>query len=166
MVLGPGRSADLTIAREEQEHLIRMHETKVSPNGGVHGPTRTLWPPAWLSRICDLPPMPSVVDDQLSLSETVDGVESAGLRGDCAGRPVSDAPMAKQNCPDVPSMASSGSDGRLYSMITEPAQLPAVVAAVGRAERIGLDLQTTGPNPRTDRVRALTLAISDSAGNV
>jgi DNA polymerase-1 len=71
--------------------------------------------------------------------------------------------MAEQNCPDVLSMASSVSEGRLYSTITEPAQLPAVVAAVGRAKRIGLDLQTTGPNPRTDRVRLLTLAVDDPA---
>jgi DNA polymerase-1 len=53
-----------------------------------------------------------------------------------------------------------------YVLVNHPDQFPAVVAAVGRAKRIGLDLQTTGLNPRTDRVRLLTLAVDDPACNV
>jgi DNA polymerase-1 len=49
-----------------------------------------------------------------------------------------------------------------FAYITDPSDLPAVVGAVGSATLIGLDTETTGLNPRTDRVRLLQLAIDGS----
>jgi DNA polymerase-1 len=46
-----------------------------------------------------------------------------------------------------------------YLLVTDPAELPTVVAAIDNSTLIGLDLETTGLNPRTDRVRLLSLAV-------
>jgi DNA polymerase-1 len=46
-----------------------------------------------------------------------------------------------------------------YRYVTAAGDLDAVVAALGDAEEVGLDTETTGLNPRTDRVRLLQLAV-------
>jgi DNA polymerase-1 len=48
-------------------------------------------------------------------------------------------------------------------LITDPAALPALAEAVRAAGVVGLDCETTGLNPRTDRVRLLTLAVGGRA---
>jgi DNA polymerase I-like protein with 3'-5' exonuclease and polymerase domains len=50
--------------------------------------------------------------------------------------------------------------------ITDPAQLPAVASAVGDSTLVGLDIETTGLNPRTDRARLLTLACDTVDGGI
>src|SRR5262249_7592040 len=43
-------------------------------------------------------------------------------------------------------------------VIPNPALLPTVLQAVDESDFVGLDLETTGLNPRTDRARLLSLA--------
>jgi DNA polymerase-1 len=45
-----------------------------------------------------------------------------------------------------------------YTLIANPADLAMVVTAVGESALVGLDTETTGLDPRTDRVRLLSLA--------
>jgi DNA polymerase-1 len=45
-----------------------------------------------------------------------------------------------------------------HVLVTDPADLPMVISAVGESGPIGLDTETTGLDPRTDRVRLLSLA--------
>jgi DNA polymerase-1 len=45
-----------------------------------------------------------------------------------------------------------------WQMVRRQADLPAVAQAIDESVRIGLDTETTGLNPRTDRARLLTLA--------
>jgi DNA polymerase-1 len=46
-----------------------------------------------------------------------------------------------------------------YRHVTSASDLDAVVAALGDAEEVGVDCETTGLSPRTDRVRLLQLAV-------
>jgi DNA polymerase-1 len=48
-------------------------------------------------------------------------------------------------------------------LITDPAALPALAEAVRAAGVVGLDCETTGLDPRTDRLRLLTLAVGGTA---
>jgi hypothetical protein len=48
--------------------------------------------------------------------------------------------------------------GATYLLVTDRAGLDVVATAIDGTERLGLDLETTGLNPRTDRVRLLSLA--------
>jgi DNA polymerase-1 len=45
-----------------------------------------------------------------------------------------------------------------YRLVRDPAELPAVAAALDNTVRVGLDTETTGLDPRSDRVRLLQLA--------
>src|SRR5262249_36835074 len=45
-----------------------------------------------------------------------------------------------------------------YVLVTDPALLPMVASAVEQTALVGLDIETSGLNPRTDRVRLLSLA--------
>jgi len=45
-----------------------------------------------------------------------------------------------------------------YQFITDPANLPALFPALEESDRVGIDLETTGLNPRTDQIRLLSLA--------
>jgi DNA polymerase-1 len=51
-----------------------------------------------------------------------------------------------------------------YRYVTSAGDLDAVVAALGDAEEVGLDTETTGLNPRTDRVRLLQLGVPTIEG--
>jgi DNA polymerase-1 len=46
----------------------------------------------------------------------------------------------------------------VWRLVNDQADLPSVVQAVGESVRVGLDTETTGLDPRADRVRLLTLA--------
>jgi len=43
-------------------------------------------------------------------------------------------------------------------LVTDDGTMEQAWTAVGQSERVGLDLETTGLNPRTDRIRLLSLA--------
>jgi DNA polymerase I-like protein with 3'-5' exonuclease and polymerase domains len=45
-----------------------------------------------------------------------------------------------------------------YTLITEPSELPALLQALDESQLVGVDTETTGLNPRTDRVRLLSVA--------
>jgi hypothetical protein len=45
-----------------------------------------------------------------------------------------------------------------HVLVTDPADLPMVISAIGESGPVGLDTETTGLDPRTDRVRLLSLA--------
>jgi DNA polymerase-1 len=45
-----------------------------------------------------------------------------------------------------------------YQLVTDAAELSPVLQAIDESERVGLDTETTGLDPRKDRVRLLTLA--------
>jgi DNA polymerase III epsilon subunit-like protein len=45
-----------------------------------------------------------------------------------------------------------------FQVVSDPAGLSAVAAALDNTARVGLDVETTGLDPRTDRVRLLSLA--------
>jgi DNA polymerase I-like protein with 3'-5' exonuclease and polymerase domains len=46
-----------------------------------------------------------------------------------------------------------------YQLVTDPAGLAMVAAALGDGGRVGLDLETTGLDPRRDRIRLLSLGV-------
>jgi DNA polymerase-1 len=52
--------------------------------------------------------------------------------------------------------------GPSFLLVSAAAQLPMVVSAVEGSVRVGLDLETTGLDPRKDRVRLLSLAVDTS----
>jgi DNA polymerase-1 len=49
-----------------------------------------------------------------------------------------------------------------YLLVDRPDLLPAVLAALEQTDRIALDVETTGLDPRADRVRLLSLALDTS----
>src|SRR5262249_17640425 len=51
-----------------------------------------------------------------------------------------------------------------HLLVSDPVLLPSVVAAIDSTALIGLDLETTGLDPRTDRVRLLSLSCDTIAG--
>jgi DNA polymerase-1 len=51
-----------------------------------------------------------------------------------------------------------------YVLVTDPADLPMVATAVDESALVGLDCETTGLDPRSDRVRLLSLATDNIAG--
>jgi DNA polymerase I-like protein with 3'-5' exonuclease and polymerase domains len=51
-----------------------------------------------------------------------------------------------------------------YLLVTAPARLDALALALGEADLVGLDLETTGLDPRTDRARLLSLAVDTIDG--
>jgi DNA polymerase-1 len=51
-----------------------------------------------------------------------------------------------------------------FQLIRFPAELPSVAAAIDNATLVGLDLETTGLNPRSDRVRLLGLSLDPVDG--
>jgi DNA polymerase-1 len=51
-----------------------------------------------------------------------------------------------------------------YLYITDPGQLPTVLTAIEESRIIGLDLETTGLDPRADRVRLLSLSCDTTDG--
>src|SRR5262249_9267938 len=53
---------------------------------------------------------------------------------------------------------------RGYFVVKDQAGLAMVTAALANAHRVGLDLETTGLDPRKDRVRLLSLAVDTADG--
>jgi DNA polymerase-1 len=51
-----------------------------------------------------------------------------------------------------------------YVLVTDPDGLPMVVTAVGKSAVVGLDTETTGLDPRADRVRLLALCCDTTDG--
>jgi DNA polymerase-1 len=51
-----------------------------------------------------------------------------------------------------------------YLLVSDPAGLPAVVAALDNTALVGLDTETTGLDPRADRIRLLSLAVDTIDG--
>jgi DNA polymerase I-like protein with 3'-5' exonuclease and polymerase domains len=51
-----------------------------------------------------------------------------------------------------------------FAVVTDPADLTAVGSAVEESARVGLDLETTGLDPRTDRVRLIALSVDTADG--
>ena len=49
-------------------------------------------------------------------------------------------------------------DGTPYQLVNNPADMQTVLQALDESERVGLDTETTGLNPRTDRGRLVQLA--------
>jgi DNA polymerase I-like protein with 3'-5' exonuclease and polymerase domains len=69
----------------------------------------------------------------------------------------------------APEVVSGGCVGRPdqappFLLVTDAADLPAVVSAVEESVRVALDTETTGLDPRTDRVRLLSLATDTQDG--
>jgi uncharacterized protein YprB with RNaseH-like and TPR domain len=76
---------------------------------------------------------------------------------------TSEAPQAVNGFRRTPDLSSEGFVGQVgestaYCLITDPSQLPAVQQALDESTMVGLDLETTGLDPRRDRVRLLSLA--------
>src|SRR5262249_17040937 len=59
----------------------------------------------------------------------------------------------------APEPTASGPRTVNYCPITDPEDLDAVLAALADADCIGIDLETTGLDPRTDRARLLSVAL-------
>jgi hypothetical protein len=78
----------------------------------------------------------------------------AGLPRDVPGTPSPGQDYEKNEI-DEESRAGAGLAGRL---VREPAELASVLQAVDESVRVGLDTETTGLDPRADRLRLLTLA--------
>jgi DNA polymerase-1 len=76
------------------------------------------------------------------------GVSSGAAVGPTDSTEVVEAEVIEDE-PEVPTA---------YRVVQTQADLTAVVQAVGESVHVGLDTETTGLNPRTDRVRLLTLA--------
>ncbi len=54
--------------------------------------------------------------------------------------------------------ARDSSDTRPYTLITDPSILPRVLQAVSESAHVGVDTETSGLDPRADRIRLLSLA--------
>jgi DNA polymerase-1 len=69
-------------------------------------------------------------------------------------------------CPTPPTCAVSAkcAESPLYRLIRDPAVLAAVATALDDTALVGLDLETTGLDPRADRVRLLSLALDTIDG--
>src|SRR5262249_15346050 len=64
----------------------------------------------------------------------------------------------------VPVSASEVLRTASFRLVTRPDQLVTVAGAVERATLVGIDLETTGLNPRTDRTRLISLACDNPEG--
>src|SRR5262249_29734783 len=53
---------------------------------------------------------------------------------------------------------SSAEDAPAYRVVTDPAELRSVMQALDESVRVGVDVETTGLDPRRDRIRLLSLA--------
>jgi DNA polymerase-1 len=63
------------------------------------------------------------------------------------------SPPARQ-----PAACAKSAESPPYQLVRGPSDLSAVVAALDNTGRVGVDVETTGLDPRTDRVRLLSLA--------
>ena len=65
---------------------------------------------------------------------------------------------------NLPVVSVNPPGGLPYRYITDPGQLPTVLTAIEESRIIGLDLETTGLDPRADRVRLLSLSCDTTDG--
>jgi DNA polymerase-1 len=61
-------------------------------------------------------------------------------------------------------LTSSGAPTPAYRVVQDQAGLDVVAVALANTQLVGLDLETTGLDPRSDRVRLLSLAINNGDG--
>ena len=54
-------------------------------------------------------------------------------------------------------MASDSSQKKSFVLVNDSAKLPGIITAVGESASVGLDIETTGLDPRRDRIRLLSL---------
>jgi DNA polymerase-1 len=64
----------------------------------------------------------------------------------------------------VASVAPCTSETAEYRLITDAKEVAVVLTALDETEVVALDLETTGLNPRTDRVRLLSIAVDTISG--
>jgi DNA polymerase-1 len=117
-------------------------------------------------------PTPAVSTCQ-HVNETPEKAENREPGG-CVGCRVESATPTQTTEPPVQSeggcvgyhpVVSGNSPGELpYLYITDPGQLPTVLSAIEESRIIGLDLETTGLDPRADRVRLLSLSCDTTDG--
>src|ERR671916_100903 len=55
---------------------------------------------------------------------------------------------------------SDAASGRSHAVLVAPEDIPALVEKIKTAEAVGLDLETTGLDPRRDRIRLMSLSTS------
>jgi uncharacterized protein YprB with RNaseH-like and TPR domain len=78
-----------------------------------------------------------------------------------ASEVLADAPI---DASDMVGAAAPGQDGMMaqghptYVLVAQPAELAMVATAVEQTALVGLDVETTGLDPRADRIRLLSLA--------
>ena len=113
--------------------------------------------------------MPCLEVTLAALKETLDDAP------DCSERHRSNSLHGKRLClqddagdaDDAPSPPSSARDSRTgdsWRLVTTAEELATVARAVEETSLVGIDLETTGLDPRTDRVRLISQACDSSDG--
>jgi DNA polymerase-1 len=82
-----------------------------------------------------------------------DALDASIRRSTCAESAISAESLT------IPAAVRSPAPPTDYRLVTHAEDLRAVLAALGDAERVGLDLETTGLSPHQDRGRLLQLAV-------
>src|SRR5262249_4664109 len=67
-----------------------------------------------------------------------------------------------RNDQSSPALLADGSRAPCFRLIRNVAELHDVTSTLDAGRVVGLDIETTGLNPRTDRVRLLTLVLDDA----
>jgi hypothetical protein len=67
---------------------------------------------------------------------------------------------------DRPETPSTPPSPPTYTLVTDSADLPMVIQAVQESSLVGLDIETTGLDPRADRVRLLQIAADNTDGGI
>ena len=70
-------------------------------------------------------------------------------------------PSQRPDCEksEISEISPPGASSLPYVLVCEPSGLSMVAAALDNTKLVALDLETTGLNPRTDRVRLLSLGL-------
>lgn len=88
---------------------------------------------------------------------TVSDVENARPTGFQESDRGTEFPFGHNVKPDASAPVPAGGN-TAFMLIDNPADLPPVIEAVRASERVGLDVETTGLNPRDGRLRLIQLA--------
>jgi DNA polymerase-1 len=80
------------------------------------------------------------------------------------GNGVVSGPAAPPRLEPDPAPPSPATVGPSFEYVTDPADLPKVATAIGESSLVGLDTETTGLNPRADKVRLLSLCCETTDG--
>jgi DNA polymerase I-like protein with 3'-5' exonuclease and polymerase domains len=169
--------AERTLQRLVQAGLGYWQAPTVGPQGGQPATHFVLYATPDTTDSTAIPSDPVVTpspDSGADTTPTTNGagpeisstVGSVGRRtgGDIGQNRAPETALDGQGGPVVSVAASPAAMLPEYVLVNDPAQLSAVIDAVGRTERIGLDLETTGLDPQTNRVRLLSLAVASPAG--